>query len=177
MHPENVHAKDTTKEQFTLKDTSSCNSIDLKFTMRDSSTQRLSLWTIDSSTQAYSGLEDHSIDPPETPTDTSTLNYGDGHALEEPRECLNVHGTTMVYLKDFVLIDDEEDGDMSLREKTVHNLTVMDGNAADLVCGRLLSTSRVSTYDCKGGFSQLDGQGPEFERPSGDKHCCTCSIL
>ncbi|CAL8295654.1 unnamed protein product [Gadus morhua 'NCC'] len=46
-----------------------------------------------------------------------------------------------VYFKVFVLLDDDDDGDMSLREKMMTEMSFMDGNIADLVGRRLLSTS------------------------------------
>ncbi|XP_061622634.1 uncharacterized protein si:ch211-12e13.12 [Phyllopteryx taeniolatus] len=145
--------------------------------MRDSSAQRISMWTVDSSTQAYSGPEDNSTDLPETLTETSTLNFVDRHSLQEPGDHDSLHRVTMVYLKEFVLIDDDDDGDMSLREKTVNNLSVMDGKAADLVCGRPVSTSSPSGSKWKGESLPLDGPLPQHESSRGNQYCCTCTIL
>lgn len=130
-----------------------------------------STWTMDSSSQA-------STDPHETLTETSTLTFVDAHALEDSAESHSLRGVGMVYLKEFVLIDDDDDGDMSLREKTVTDSTVMDGRAADLVRGRLLSTSSGSVSECK-------EEPPEAPRPPPEdvatahrqKRCCFCSIL
>ncbi|KAG7222116.1 hypothetical protein INR49_016688, partial [Caranx melampygus] len=122
---------------------------DQRYSMKEESVNRNSTWTMDSSSQAYSGPEDNSTDPHETLTETSTLTYIDAHIMEDSAESHSLHGMGMVYLKEFVLIDDDDDGDMSLREKTVTDLSVMDGKAADLVCGRLLSTSSSSLSECK----------------------------
>ncbi|XP_051923013.1 paralemmin-2 [Hippocampus zosterae] len=181
MHSNNGHiagnGSHTMKEQITNGDNTSCNSTEQKFSMRDTKAQRISMWTVNSSTQAYSGPEDNSTDPPETLTETSTLNFVDGHTLEEQGENHSLYGVTMVYLKEFVLIDDDDDGDMSLREKTVNNLTVMDGKAADLVCGRLVNTSSVLGCHRKGESSPSEDPLPEHKTSRQSQHCCYCVIL
>ncbi|CAG5919735.1 unnamed protein product [Menidia menidia] len=83
------------------------------------------------------------------------------------------------YLRDFVLIDDDEDGDMSLREKTVTDLSAVDGKAAELVCGRLLSTSSGSLSEGGGGSSaqeppRAEGEG---EPAPQEKRCCFCALF
>ncbi|KAK5871687.1 hypothetical protein PBY51_004552 [Eleginops maclovinus] len=131
---------------------------------------RNSSWVLDS------GADDNSTDPHEALTETSTLTFVDVH---ESAESHSLHGLGgLVYLREFVLIDDDDDGDMSLREKTVTDLTVMDGRAADLVCGRLLSTS-------SGSLSESKEEAPPDEEPQQDeeeavgakKHCCFCTLL
>ncbi len=154
------------------------NSQDQRCGMKDESAQRNSLWMMESSSQAYSGPEDNSTDPHETLTETSTLTFVDAHIMEESAENHSLHGVGMVYLKEFVLIDDDDDGDMSLREKTVIDLSVMDGKAADLVRGRLLSTSSGSVSECREEF--LAPEVPPAERVEvshEQKRCCSCSIL
>lgn len=153
------------------------SSQDLKFSMKEESFHKNSSWMMDSSSQAYSGPDDNSTDPHETLTETSTLTFADANTLEESAENHSLHGVGMVYLKEFVLIDDDDDGDMSLREKTVTDLTVMDGKAADLVCGRLLSTSSGSVSVCR-------DESPAPEAPPAEEHeaaytkkrCCFCTI-
>lgn len=126
----------------------------------------------------YSGPEDNSTDPHETLTETSTLTFVDAHVLENSGENHSLHGVEMVYLKEFVLIDDDDDGDMSLREKTVTDMSVMDGRAADLVCGRLLSTSSCSVSDCKAESPAPRAPPPEgAEAACEEKRCCSCAIL
>uniref|UniRef100_A0A8C3G615 Uncharacterized protein n=1 Tax=Cyclopterus lumpus TaxID=8103 RepID=A0A8C3G615_CYCLU len=128
--------------------------------------------------QAYSGPEDNSTDPHETLTETSTLTFVDVHNLEDSAENYSLHGLGMVYLKEFVLIDDDDDGDMSLREKTVTDLSVMDGKAADLVCGRLLSTSSGSVSECKEECAAHEVPPPEeVETAHEKKRCCFCTVL
>lgn len=136
---------------------------------------RNSSWTVDPSSQAYSGAEENSTDPHETLTESSTLTFVDAHTTEESS---SLHGVGMVYLKEFVLIDDDDDGDMSLREKTVTDMSVMDGGAADLVCRRLFSSSSASVSDGKVESPAPDDPRPEESRTTPEKtRCCLCSIL
>uniref|UniRef100_A0A3B4TFU1 Uncharacterized protein n=1 Tax=Seriola dumerili TaxID=41447 RepID=A0A3B4TFU1_SERDU len=150
-----------------------------KLCMKEESVNRNSTWTMDSSSQAYSGPEDNSTDPHETLTETSTLTFVDAHIMEDSAENHSLHGVGMVYLKEFVLIDDDDDGDMSLREKTVTDLSVMDGKAADLVCGRLLSTSSGSLSECKEESPAPEAPPPpeEVQTAHEKKRCCFCTIL
>ncbi|CAG02463.1 unnamed protein product [Tetraodon nigroviridis] len=82
-----------------------------------------SSWVVDSSSQG------ESTDPQETLTESSTLTFVDAHAAEESS---SLGGVATVRLREFVLIDDDDDGDMSLREKTVTDVSVTGGAAADL---------------------------------------------
>lgn len=134
------------------------------------------MWMLDSSSQACSGAEDNSTDPHDL-TESSTLTFVDVHTTEDSAENHSGHGLGMVYLKEFVLIDDDDDGDMSLREKTVTDLSNMDGKAADLVCGRLLSTSSGTVSESKDESPAPEpppiGSDPACEK----KACCFCTLL
>ncbi|KAM7391479.1 hypothetical protein PAMP_022167 [Pampus punctatissimus] len=174
MYPGNGYAIEngshTRRDQVTDHDgTAKMSSVpDIVSNSPDQSLQRNSMWMMDSSSQAYSGPEDNSTDPHETLTETSTLTFVDTHTME----------LGMGYLKEFVLIDDDDDGDMSLREKTVTDLSVMDGKAADLVCGRLLSTSSGSVSECKDDTPAVEAPRPEESVPSPKRqHCCLCTLL
>ncbi|XP_069380368.1 uncharacterized protein [Paralichthys olivaceus] len=183
MYPGNGHATENTSHNQRDKVTSKMpdcvsKSQDQRYPVKDESVNRNSMWTMDSSSQAYSGPEDNSTDPHETLTETSTLTFVDAHTVEDLTENHSLHGMGMVYLKEFVLIDDDDDGDMSLREKTVTDLTVMDGKAADLVCGRLLSTSSGSVSECKEESAAPEAQGPEEVRTARQmRRCCFCTLL
>ncbi|XP_044054109.1 paralemmin-2 isoform X2 [Siniperca chuatsi] len=191
MYPGNGHATEngshTRRDQVTSQDgTGKMSSVpdiistsqDQRYSMKDESVERNSTWMMDSSSQAYSGPEDNSTDPHETMTETSTLTFVDALTMEESAENHSLHVVRMVYLKEFVLIDDDDDGDMSLREKTVTDLSVMDGKAADLVCGRLLSTSSGSESEYK-EESPAPGAPPpeEVETAYEKKRCCFCTVL
>uniref|UniRef100_A0A665WSB4 Uncharacterized protein n=1 Tax=Echeneis naucrates TaxID=173247 RepID=A0A665WSB4_ECHNA len=83
----------------------------------------------------------------------------------------------MAYLKEFVLIDDDDDGDMSLREKTVTDISVMDGNAADLVCGRLFTTSSDSLSEDKEECLAPEAPPTKEVQTSPEKRCCCFCTL
>ncbi|KAM8865450.1 uncharacterized protein ACB058_006727 [Synchiropus picturatus] len=137
---------------------------------------RSSPWMLDSSSQAYSGPED-STDAQETMTETSTLTYMEGNIMEDSGQN-SLQGVEMIQLKEFVLIDDDDDGDMSLREKTVIDLTVADRRAAELVCGRLLSTSSGSMSECKEEALSPELSPVEEREPlATSQRCCSCCIL
>ncbi|XP_058492652.1 paralemmin-2 [Solea solea] len=146
------------------------------YSMKDDSE---STWMMDTSSRVYSGPEDISTDLHETLTDTSTLTFVDAHTTDESTENHSLHGVTMVHLKEFVLIDDDDDGDMSLREKTVTDVSVMDGKAADLVRGRLLSTSSGSVSDCKEESVAPEANSTEATTKTArdGRRCCYCTLL
>ncbi|XP_024131270.1 paralemmin-2 [Oryzias melastigma] len=142
----------------------------------DAAVHRKSSWLKDSSSQTCSGSEDNCADQHKTLTETLTL--ADSHSVDDSLENHRLHGVGMMYLKEFVLIDDDEDGDMSLREKTVTDLSATDGKAAELVCGRLLSTSSGSLSECKDESSAREALQLKEEEPvHRDKHCCFCILL
>uniref|UniRef100_A0A3P8VKA0 Uncharacterized protein n=1 Tax=Cynoglossus semilaevis TaxID=244447 RepID=A0A3P8VKA0_CYNSE len=133
---------------------------------------------MDSTSQAYSGAEDNSTDPQETLTETSNLTFMDAPTFDGPAENCSLHGVTTVCLKEFVLIDDDDDGDMSLREKTVTDLSIMNGRAAELVCGRVLAFSSSSESDC-GEEETVAPETPTVEdvvTPQGSGRCCSCTV-
>ena len=184
MYPGNGHAIEngshTRRDQGKMSSVPDimCNSRELVCSMKDERAQRNSAWTMDSSSQAYSGPEDNSTDPQETLTETSTLTFVDVHTMEDSAENHSLHGVGMVYLKEFVLIDDDDDGDMSLREKTVTDLSIMDGKAAELVCGRLLSTSSGSLSECKEEAPAPEAPPAEEVQTAHErKRCCFCTVL
>lgn len=171
-----ITSRDGTGKTSTVADVVS-NSQDSRCGMKDESIGRNSTWMMDSSSHAYLGPEDNSTDPHETLTESSTLTFVDVHTLEESAENHSLNGLGMVYLKEFVLIDDDDDGDMSLREKTVTDMSVMDGKAADLVCGRFLSTSSGSLSECREEFQAPEAPPPEdVETACEKKHCCFCTV-
>ncbi|XP_060893227.1 uncharacterized protein si:ch211-12e13.12 [Labrus mixtus] len=187
FHPENGHAtengshrvrgRDDTGKMSRVPDIIS-HSQEPRYSVKDDAFHRNSSWVMDSCSQVYSGPEDNSTDQHETLTETSTLTFVDAHTTEESTENHSLHGVEMIYLKEFVLIDDDDDGDMSLREKTVTDLSIMGGKAAELVCGRLLSTSSGSLSEYKEEPSAPEAPPPEeVEAEHERKPCCVCTIL
>lgn len=157
-----------TRDHLTSPDISPQNQEE-QFNMREETLHRTSALMMDSSSQ---GPEDNSTDPHESLTGSSTVTFVDVSTVEENH---SLQGR--VYLKELVLIDDEEDGDMSLREKTVTDLSVMEGKAADLVCGRLLSTSSGSMSDSKDDRSAREAPPAEGPDTAQVKSCCFCTLL
>lgn len=148
------------------------------FSMRGETFHRNSTPVLDSSSHIYSGPDDNSTEPHESLTESSTITFVEGYTLEESVEDHSLQGAGTTYLKEFVLIDDDEDGDMSLREKTVTDFSIRDGNAADLVCGRLLSTSTGSLSESKDESSVCGPPPPEeAEAVHKDGPCCSCTVL
>uniref|UniRef100_A0A1A7X7Z8 Si:ch211-12e13.12 n=1 Tax=Iconisemion striatum TaxID=60296 RepID=A0A1A7X7Z8_9TELE len=143
----------------------------------DESVLRKSFIVMESSSQVHSGPEDNT-DPHESLTESSTITYVDAYTTDESMENHSVQGLGSTCVREFVLIDDDEDGDMSLREKTVTDLSAMDGRAADLVCGRLLSTSSGSLSETKEEASAHEAAPPEqVGAASRNKSCCFCTVL
>ncbi|KAJ8006031.1 hypothetical protein DPEC_G00124040 [Dallia pectoralis] len=131
-----------------------------------------------SSSPLCSGPEDNWTDAHETLTETSTMTFADEQTIDESGETHSLLGVIEVPVKEFVLIDDDDDGDMSLREKTVTDLSVMDGNAADLVCGRLLSVTTDMSSECKEECRSPEPLTPApTESQTKKQRCCFCSIL
>ncbi|KAG9337939.1 hypothetical protein JZ751_027433 [Albula glossodonta] len=87
---------------------------------------------------------------------------------EEPR-VLGFDGTVQA---DIVLID--EDDDRSLREKTVTDVSTMDGNAADLVAGRPLSVSSELSSEEKEETSIVELPPPAIQKK---KRCRCCTVM
>ncbi|XP_055367697.1 paralemmin-2 isoform X2 [Betta splendens] len=154
------------------------SSQDHLYGMKDEGVPRNSMWMLDSSSQVYSGPEDNSTDPHDTLTESSTLTFVDAQPTDESAENHSLQGAGMVYLKEFVLIDDDDDGDMSLREKTVTDLSNTDGKAAELVCGRLLSTSSGTVSESREENSAPRASPPkEAEAAHKNNRCCFCTLL
>ncbi|XP_031672181.1 paralemmin-2 [Oncorhynchus kisutch] len=99
--------------------------------------------------QPCSGPEDNSTEAHKTLTVTSTTIFVDAHTIDESSETHSLLGVMEVHIKEFVLIDDDDDSGMSLREKTVTDMSIMDVNAADLVCGKLPSITTDTSSECK----------------------------
>uniref|UniRef100_A0A8C6SQH5 Uncharacterized protein n=1 Tax=Neogobius melanostomus TaxID=47308 RepID=A0A8C6SQH5_9GOBI len=115
---------------------------------------------------------------PTAPYGSSQQLRRNGSNAEEKFHCTHP-GTGATYLKEFVLIDDEDDGDMSLREKTVTDISTMDGRAAELVCGRILSTSSGSLTESKEEIP-ISPEAPRVAQTQtlhSKRPCCHCTIL
>lgn len=174
MHPGNgSHTRDHLTTPDVVPDVIPQN-LGQRFNMRDEPLHKSATLMMDSSSQVCSGPEDNSTDPHESLTGSSTITFVDTYTTEESVENNSLHGAGVIYPKEIVLIDDDENGDMSLREKTVTDLSVLEGKAADLVCGRLLSTSSGSLSEWKDDRSAREDPPPQEVQM---KRCCGCILL
>nr|XP_015218277.1 PREDICTED: A-kinase anchor protein 2-like isoform X1 [Lepisosteus oculatus] len=94
----------------------------------------------------------------EKPVTMIFMGYHNVEDEEETKKLLGFDGTIKA---EIVLID--EDDEKSLREKTVTDISTMDGNAADLVSGRPLSDTTELSSESKDESSAKEAQpaGPE----------------
>ncbi|XP_041956602.1 paralemmin-2 [Alosa sapidissima] len=129
-----------------------------------------------SSGQVWSGTEDDITEEPDLTSveRSSSLSFLDWQNRDDSDVQTTLAIEVDINKTEVVLID--EDDDMSLREKTVTDVSMMDGNAAELVCGRLLSISTDSSSECK-----QESLAAETPLPASDeikkRRCCFCTIL
>uniref|UniRef100_A0A3B3DY77 Palm2 and akap2 fusion n=1 Tax=Oryzias melastigma TaxID=30732 RepID=A0A3B3DY77_ORYME len=91
----------------------------------------------------------------EHPVTMVFLGYQDVEDMSESRRLLGFDGTVKA---EVVLID--EDDEKSLREKTVTDISVIDGTAADLVSGRPATSEAISTELSSDGREQDSASSP-----------------
>ncbi|KAJ8286371.1 hypothetical protein GJAV_G00037930 [Gymnothorax javanicus] len=92
----------------------------------------------------------------ERPVTMIFMGYHNVDDDEETKKLLGFDGTIKA---EIVLID--EDDEKSLREKTVTDISTMDGNAADLVSGRPLSDTTELSSECKDESSAKEITPPD----------------
>ncbi|KAI2664990.1 Paralemmin-2 [Labeo rohita] len=126
--------------------------------------------------------EDSLIDPSLDMDKSSLMGFIDSSNLESSEDVQTAPCIQVDVKTDVVLID-EDDDDMSLRERTVTDLSTTDGNAAELVCGGLQSISSNSSHSLCDGRSLEQGSTNETpqekqEPPKKQKRtCCHCVII
>ncbi|KAG1957914.1 paralemmin-2 [Pimephales promelas] len=126
--------------------------------------------------------EDSLIDASLDIDKSSLMGFIDSSYLESSEDVQTVPCIQVDVKTDVVLID-EDDDDMSLRERTVTDMSTTDGNAAELVCGGLQSISSDSSHSLCDGRSQEQGsimETPNEEQELPKKHtrsCCLCVII
>lgn len=129
-----------------------------------------------SSGHVWSGTEDDFTEEPDLTSveRSSSLSFLDWQNRDDSDVQTTLAIEVDIIKTEVVLID--EDDDMSLREKTVTDVSMTDGNAAELVCGRLMSISTDSSSECK-----EESLAAETPLPTSDeikkRHCCFCTIL
>uniref|UniRef100_A0A671M3G8 Si:ch211-12e13.12 n=1 Tax=Sinocyclocheilus anshuiensis TaxID=1608454 RepID=A0A671M3G8_9TELE len=113
---------------------------------------------------------------------SSLMGFIDSSNLESSEDVQTVPCIQVDVKTDVVLID-EDDDDLSLRERTVTDVSSADGNAAELVCGRLQSISSDSSHSLCDGRSLEQGstiETPQEKQEPPKKHkrsCCLCVII
>lgn len=123
-----------------------------------------------------SGTEDEFTEEPDLTSveRSSSLSFLDWQNRDDSDVQTTLAIEVDIIKTEVVLID--EDDDMSLREKTVTDVSMTDGNAAELVCGRLMSISTDSSSECK-----EESLAAETPLPASDeikkRRCCFCTIL
>lgn len=126
--------------------------------------------------------EDSLIDPSLDMDKSSLMGFIDSSNLESSEDVQTVPCIQVDVKADVVLID-EDDDDMSLRERTVTDVSTADGNAAELVCGQLQSISSDSTHSLCDRQSLEQGstiETPQEKQEPPKKHkraCCLCVII
>ncbi|KAA0717407.1 Paralemmin-2 Precursor [Triplophysa tibetana] len=115
--------------------------------------------------------------------DKSSLMGFIGSSNLESSEDIQTLPYIRVDVRTEVVLIDEDDDDVSLRERTVTDVSASDGNAADLVCGRLQSISSGSSHSTcqeasEGRGSVTDTPHEAQEPPTKHKRsCCLCVII
>ncbi|XP_001923637.1 uncharacterized protein si:ch211-12e13.12 [Danio rerio] len=124
--------------------------------------------------------EDSLIDASLDMDKSSLMGFIDSSNLESSEDVRTVPCFQVDVKTDVVLID-EDDDDMSLRERTVTDVSTTDGNAAELVCGGLQSISSDSSHSVCEGRSQEQATPiePSHEEPlkKQKRSCCLCVII
>lgn len=130
----------------------------------------------------YLHHDDSLIDASLDVDNPSLMGFIDSSNLESSEDVQTLPCIQVDVRTDVVLID-EDDDDVSLRERTVTDVSASDGNAAELVCGRLESISSGSSHsmcqeESEGRGSVVDTPHEAQEPPKKHKRsCCLCVII
>uniref|UniRef100_A0A8C5HDI6 Palm2 and akap2 fusion n=1 Tax=Gouania willdenowi TaxID=441366 RepID=A0A8C5HDI6_GOUWI len=108
----------------------------------------------------------------EHPVTMVFLGYQDVEDTSESRRLLGFDGAVKA---EVVLID--EDDEKSLREKTVTDISVIDGTAADLVSGRPTTSDAASTELSSEGREPDSASSPPAIPDTNTRKRCECCIL
>ncbi|XDV53768.1 hypothetical protein PO909_022194 [Leuciscus waleckii] len=119
------------------------------------------------------GYEGEVMETPKASADNPvTMIFMGYHSIEDEEESKKLLGFDGTIKAEIVLID--EDDEKSLREKTVTDMSTVDGNAADLVSGRPLSDTSELSSEGKDESStkELPPTGTEKK-----KRCQCCAVM
>ncbi|XP_016110945.1 paralemmin-2-like isoform X2 [Sinocyclocheilus grahami] len=101
-----------------------------------------------------------------------TMIFMGYHSIEDEEESKKLLGFDGTIKAEIVLID--EDDEKSLREKTVTDISTIDGNAADLVSGRPLSDTTELSSEGKDESSTKELPPTGIEKK---KRCQCCAVM
>ncbi|XP_073730088.1 palm2 and akap2 fusion isoform X7 [Misgurnus anguillicaudatus] len=117
--------------------------------------------------------EDEVNETPQASADKPvTMIFMGYHSIEDEEETKKLLGFDGTIKAEIVLID--EDDEKSLREKTVTDISNIDGNAADLVSGRPLSDTSELSSEGKDETSTKEMPPTGIEKK---KRCQCCTIM
>ncbi|KAI7813129.1 putative paralemmin-2 [Triplophysa rosa] len=145
--------------------------------------QTHNIWSVSNLKDRQYLHHEHSLIDPSLDVDKSSLMGFIGSSNLESSEDVQTLPCIQVDVRTDVVLIDEDDDDVSLRERTVTDVSASDGNAAELVCGRLQSISSGSSRSTcqeasEGRGSVMDTPHEAQEPPT--KHtrsCCLCVII
>lgn len=119
------------------------------------------------------GYEGEVTETPQASADKPvTMIFMGYHSVEDEEESKKLLGFDGTIKAEIVLID--EDDEKSLREKTVTDISTIDGNAADLVSGRPLSDTTELSSEGKDESSTKELPPTGIEKK---KRCQCCAVM
>lgn len=125
------------------------------------------------SSKIHQGYDSEVTETPQASADKPvTMIFMGYHSVEDEEETKKLLGFDGTIKAEIVLID--EDDEKSLREKTVTDISTIDGNAADLVSGRPLSDTTELSSEGKDESSTKELPSTGIEKK---KRCQCCTIM
>lgn len=124
-------------------------------------------------TQARQSFKDEVTEAPEATADKPvTMIFMGYHSVNDDEETKKLLGFDGTIKAEIVLID--EDDEKSLREKTVTDISTVDGNAADLVSGRPVSEATELSSE---GQDESSSKEPPPTGTEKKKRCQCCTVM
>lgn len=118
-------------------------------------------------------FEGEVMEAPEATADKPvTMIFMGYHSVDDDEETKKLLGFDGTIKAEIVLID--EDDEKSLREKTVTDISTMDGNAADLVSGRPVSEATELSSE---GQDESSTKEPPPTGTEKKKRCQCCTVM
>lgn len=123
--------------------------------------------------QACQSIEGEVMEAPEATADKPiTMIFMGYHNVDDDEETKKLLGFDGTIRAEIVLID--EDDEKSLREKTVTDVSTIDGNAADLVSGRPVSEATELSSE---GQDESSAKVPTPTGTEKKKRCQCCTVM